>query len=186
MRRNPNLTPISELPHGKVGIGTYGGAVVRSFTDSRDVTIGRYCSFASGVEIWLGGNHRMDWVTTYPFTIIDSRWSYIDGGSKSKGDVIIGNDVWVGQNALILSGVTIGDGAVIGAHAVVGRDVPPYTIVAGNPAKPIRTRFPQDTIDRLIKISWWNWDNKKLERAIPLMMSTDIEAFLNAAEQGSL
>lgn len=185
-RRPADVTPIGELPPGTVGRGTYGPALVRSFTDSGSVTIGSYCSFAQGVEIWRGGNHRMDWVTTYPFTIIDKRWSHIDGGSKSKGNVVIGSDVWFGRDALVLSGVTIGHGAVIGARAVVGRDVPPYSVVVGNPGRAIRTRFSPEIVERLLALAWWDWDLARVERAVPAMMSDDIEGFLEKAERGEL
>ena len=106
----------------------------------------------------LGGEHRADWITTYPFNALFSEGAHITGHPSSKGDIVIGNDVWIGYQSCILSGVTIGNGAIIGAKSVVTKDVPPYAIVAGNPAKFIRYRFPQETIDKLENLAWWDWD----------------------------
>lgn len=100
----------------------------------------------------------------------------------TKGDIVIGNDVWIGKEATILSGVTIGDGAVVGCKALVAKDVPPYTIVGGNPAKVIKKRFPNDIIEKLLKIKWWDWEDEKIEKAIPLLLSNDMVAFLDFAE----
>ena len=102
---------------------------------------------------------------------------------RKNGDVVIGNDVWIGYGAVILSGATIGDGSIIGARAVVTRSVPPYAIVAGNPATIIRTRFDEKTIRRLINIQWWDWEDSKIEAYLPLMLQTDIESFLTRAEE---
>ena len=95
---------------------------------------------------------------TYPFNALFSEGAHITGHPSSKGDIVIGNDVWIGYQSCILSGVTIGNGAIIGAKSVVTKDVPPYAIVAGNPAKFIRYRFPQETIDKLENLAWWDWD----------------------------
>lgn len=173
-------------PEHRIGRGSYGDLEVVSFGERTSLTIGRYCSFAHGAKVMLGGEHRSDWVTTYPFSAVDQRFAGIEGHPKSKGDVRIGNDVWVAREALILSGVTIGDGAVIGARAVVSRDVAPYTIVAGNPAVEIRPRFPAEIVERLKRIAWWDWSEDRVERAMPQLLSTDIDAFLAAAESGSL
>jgi len=138
--------------------------------------IGKFCSIAMGTTIYLGSEHHVEWVTTYPFFAKFKKASF--ASNTTKGDVIIGNDVWIGDGALILSGVTIGDGAVIGARAVVTKDVKPYEIVAGNPAKHIRFRFTQDQIDKLLKIKWWNWDIKKIEENFPLLLSDNIDEFI--------
>lgn len=140
--------------------------------------IGNFCSIASGVTIMLGGEHRPDWVTTYPFNAILAEFHTITGHPATKGDVNIGNDVWIGVNALIMSGVCIGDGAVIGANSVVARDVEPYSIVAGNPARLIRKRFDQATTDALLKLQWWNWDTQKIKENVPLMLSNRISEFI--------
>jgi len=120
--------------------------------EEEGLIIGKYCSIAANVTIMLGGNHRYDWITTYPFSVIWPAYSYIKGHPKSKGFVVIGNDVWIGRNAMIMSGVHIGDGAVVGAGSIITKDVPPYAIVAGNPAKVVRYRFNEDQIERLLRI----------------------------------
>jgi acetyltransferase-like isoleucine patch superfamily enzyme len=105
-------------------------------------------------------NHRVDWISTYPFPAFTDKFPEAKGIEQfvtTKGDVTIGNDVWIGQHVTILSGVTIGDGAVIGAHSVVGKSIPPYAIAVGNPARVIRYRFDEKTIEMLLKIQWWNW-----------------------------
>lgn len=141
--------------------------------------IGKFCSIAYGTTFLLGGEHRPDFVTTYPFNRLVKSFEYIKGQPTTKGDIIVGNDVWIGDKAHIVSGVHIGDGAVIGAESVVTKDVPPYAIVAGNPAKFIRFRFDFDTIDKLLKIKWWDFSEEELINAIPLLQSQNIEEFIN-------
>jgi len=128
----------------------------------------------------MGGEHRIDWVTTYPFNVLNKKYSYVKGHPMSKGDIKIGNDVWVGMNATIMSGVTIGDGAVIANGSIVSKDVKPYEIVGGNPAKHIKFRFDEEIINNLLEIAWWNLNNELLEKYIPLMLNSDIEKFINA------
>ena len=137
-------------------------------------------------ESKLGGEHRTDWVTTYPFSEIDPRFAHIKGHPRTKGDINIGNDVWIGRDAFILSGVTIGDGAVVAARAVVTRNVPAYGVVAGNPATLLRYRFDPEVIERLLRTAWWTWPAERVEAAIPSLLSTDVSAFLDAAESGNL
>ncbi|WP_353953328.1 CatB-related O-acetyltransferase [Knoellia sp. S7-12] len=144
--------------------------------------IGSFCSIAARVQIFLGGEHRVDWVTTYPFSLFWPSARTIEGHPRRRGDVVIGNDVWLGSDAIILSGVRIGDGAVVGAGAVVRMDVPPYAVVAGNPARLVRMRFSEDVVQRLLELQWWNWPDRVVEEYLPLMLSTDIDAFLSAAE----
>jgi acetyltransferase-like isoleucine patch superfamily enzyme len=121
----------------------------------------------------------VDWVTTYPVNILFGR-ERVPGLPTTKGDVVIGNDVWIGQDAFILSGVRIGNGAVIAARSVVKEDVLPYSIVAGNPAQHIKFRFSKSVIRDLLNIAWWNWPRSKLEEAWPLLLSSDIQAFIAA------
>lgn len=173
-------------PQYSIGKGSYGDLSVVDFGEGTILTVGKYCSFARGSQVMLGGNHRADWVTTYPFSALDERFRSFRGHPQSKGDVVIGNDVWVAREAMILSGVTIGDGAVIGARAVVSRDVPPYTIVAGNPAVEIRSRFPAETVERLLALRWWDWPDERIAKAMPHLLSDRIEAFLDAAEKGGI
>lgn len=168
-----------------VGRGSYVHGTINIYAhEGANLKVGAYCSFAANVTIALGGEHRTDWVTTFPFNLYLEQARSITGHPASKGDVVIGNDVWVGINALILSGITIGDGAVIGANSVVTKDVPPYGIVAGNPARLVKKRFDDDLIDRLLKIEWWDWNEPKISESMPLMLSDNIEAFLDYAEKG--
>ena len=131
--------------------------------------IGRFCSIACGAKfLFTSGNHAMRSLSTYTFPIFFDEWNldpkHITEAWDKKGDIIIGNDVWIGYEALIMSGVTIGDGAIIGARAVVTKDVPPYTIVAGVPAKPIRRRFHDEVIETLQSAQWWNWEKERIEK----------------------
>jgi chloramphenicol O-acetyltransferase type B len=170
------------FPQFSIGRGTYGDPEVVSWDSGRMLTIGAFCSIAPGVRIFLGGDHRIDWVTTYPFSEMWEAGKRFPGHPSSRGDVIIGNDVWIGNEALILSGVTIGDGAVVGARAVVARDVPSYAIVAGNPARVVRMRFDDATIASLLKLRWWDWKDEEIARMMPLLLNNDIQRFLSEAE----
>jgi acetyltransferase-like isoleucine patch superfamily enzyme len=162
----------------KIGDWSYGEPQVVFWDAGATLTIGRFCSVAAGVTILLGGEHHPEWVTTYPFSLMFREASVLPGYPHTKGDVTVGNDVWIGRDALILSGVTIGDGAVIGAGSVVTKDVPPYSICAGNPARLVRFRFPPGTIEALLRIAWWNWPPETLSAAAPLLQSGDVEAFI--------
>ncbi len=177
---NPhNLTAIHlaklSRRHGyEIGAYSYGRPKVRFPETGRRLTIGRYCSIADHVEIMLGGNHRLDWATTYPFTALPEIWPtarHLEGSHASNGDVVLGHDVWLGSAAMILSGVTIGPGAVVAARAVVTRDVPPYGIVAGNPARLVRTRFDDSTIEALVAAAWWDLPADEVVALIPLLQS---------------
>jgi virginiamycin A acetyltransferase len=161
-----------------IGRFTYGEPSVMEWGEEAKLRIGSFCSIASDVNILLGGNHRTDWVTTFPFSVLWDEFQDIPGHPATNGDVIIGNDVWIGAGATILSGVVIGDGAVIGAKSVITKGVDPYTIVAGNPAKLIRKRFNSEVIDELLKVRWWDWDIDRIKEKLPLMLSTEVEEFL--------
>ena len=146
--------------------------------------IGNFCSIASGIKIFLGGNHRHDWVTTYPFGHIhqDIFNNFNgEGHPTTKGDIIIGNDVWIGQNTTIMSGIKIGDGAVIANNSHIVKDVEPYSIVGGNPAKLIRYRFTTEQIDKLLRIKWWDWEDEKINKFTPLLCNNNIDDFINKA-----
>jgi len=170
-------------PQYDIGRETYGNPKVYEWGEGKILKIGAFGSIAGNVQIFLGGNHRVDWVTTYPFNILHQSAQHIQGHPQSKGDVIIGNDVWIATDVIIMSGVTIGDGAVIASRALVVKDVPPYSIVGGNPAKVIKYRFSEDIIARLLKVKWWDWDDQKIEKFIPLLLDNDIEKFLKQAEE---
>ena len=170
-------------PQFSIGDFTYGTPDIKNYDNKTKLSIGKYCSFAGRVSILLGGEHRMDMSTTYPFAEIPEPWpetGAISDMTGSKGDVSIGNDVWIGHGATILSGVTIGDGAVIGASALVCRDISPYSIVGGNPAKTIKMRFDNETVSRLLKLTWWDWPEEKVRANIHLLCNTDIESLLIA------
>lgn len=167
----------------EIGAYSYGHPKVRFSETGAKLRIGRYCSIADKVEILLGGNHRLDWATTYPFTALPELWPSargLDGSHASRGDVTIGHDVWLGSGCMVLSGVTIGHGAVIGARAVVSRDVPPYGIVAGNPGRLVRTRFPDDVVAALLDGAWWDLPREKVASVIPLLQSDRIPDLLAA------
>jgi acetyltransferase-like isoleucine patch superfamily enzyme len=162
-----------------IGVGTYGQPRVLDYNDNTNLIIKNYCSIASNVTILLGGEHQSEWITTYPFkTILAFDVSIDFKEHKSKGDVVIGNDVWIGANATILSGVTIGNGAIIGAGSVVTKDVPDYAIVGGNPAKIIRYRFEKEIIEELLKIEWWNWSTQKINNNIEIICSENIDQLI--------
>ena len=157
LRRSP-IHPDIEWGAYTYGIGQIE---IHSWQDGTKLRIGAFCSIADNVTVFLGGNHRQDWVTTFPFASSPSPSALmgeIPGVSPtSRGDVLIGNDVWVGSHASIMSGVTIGDGAVIASFAHVVKDVAPYELVGGNPARPIKLRFPQMVVEELLRIRWWDW-----------------------------
>lgn len=166
--------------------GTYGTHLLRihdfRLPDGRWVgstlTIGKYCSIAAGVQIFLGGNHRTEWVTQYPFaSILDLPGRDQDG--YSNGPIVIGHDVWIGTDAMLMSGITIGDGAVVAAGSVVTKDVPPYTIVGGNPAKTIRLRFDPQTVERVHQMRWWDWPDGEIRARLDdtLMGPPEVAAF---------
>ena len=141
--------------------------------------VGRFCQIAAGVEFVMNGaNHQMNAVSTFPFYTLDG-WEMEPPALRDlpfKGDTVIGNDVWIGQNAVILPGVRIGDGAIVGANSVVGSDVPPYTIVAGNPARPLKTRFDDEMIGLLLAFRWWDKPVEEINALIPLLTCSDLEA----------
>lgn len=157
---------------GAINVITYAG-------DASRVTIGNWCSLAAGIEIMPGGNHRMDTVTTYRmYEGLGLEGSKQDGEPWSKGDVVIGNDVWLGRGVKILGGVTIGDGAVVAAWSVVTKDVAPYTLVAGVPARPVRQRFPDAIVAGLLRIQWWDWEDSVVLERLGDLTSNDVPAFI--------
>ncbi len=169
-----------------IGEHSYGSPSVIAYPgDSGTITIGRYCSIADGTELFLGGNHRLDWVTTYPLrAVLGLPGALEDGHPSSKGSISIGSDVWVGNDVRILSGVRVGDGAALGAGAVISRDVRPYAVVAGNPAREIRRRFSNPTIAALQRIAWWNWEDDLVRGRVNELCNPDLETFVARYERG--
>lgn len=150
------------------------------FPDRDDVDklfIGSFCSIATGVSFVMGGNqcHRLEWVSAFPFFYFDDDYTEnaIDGFANA-GDTVIGNDVWIGAEAMIMPGVQVGHGALIGARSMVTKNVEPYTIVGGNPAKPIRKRFSDNEIAMLLEMEWWNWPESQLKLAMKIICSSNV------------
>lgn len=193
------LKPLVNAPNVEIGEYTYyddpegpEGFVERCVLhhyphmDDR-LVVGRFCAIATGVRfIMNGANHALDGLSTFPFSIFGAGWENPaeDWKKGSRGDTIVGNDVWIGTHAVVLPGVNIGDGAIIGAYSVVARDVPAYGVAAGNPARTKKRRFDEATIARLVQIAWWNWTAEKIARALPAIRSGDVrklEAFAAGA-----
>ena len=162
---------------------TYGTPTIFWKNDDSKLIVGNFCSIADGVKIYLGGNHRTDWVTTYPFGHTNQHIFKFNGRGhpSTKGDVIIGNDVWIANNVTIMSGVTIGDGVVIANNSHVVKNVEPYSLVGGNPAKLIKYRFSQEQIEKLLQIKWWYWDDNKINKFTPLLCNNNIDEFIKSA-----
>ena len=152
-----------------IGDFTYGHPLIMTWGENTKLTIGKFCSIGANVQIYLGGNHHTDWLTTYPFNVLlKDQYPGIDGEcAATKGDITIGNDVWIGNNVMIMSGVTIGDGAVIAAGAVVTEDVTASSLVAGIPAKQKRILWQKVPA---VGMCWWDWPLEKLADAIPRLM----------------
>ena len=155
--------------------------VLYHYKINRDkLKIGKFCSIACGTKfLFNSANHTLGSLSTYSFPIFFEEWELdpknVADAWDNKGDIVVGNDVWIGFEAVILSGVKIGDGAIIGARAVVTKDVEPYTIVGGVPARPIRKRFDDKTIEELLRIRWWDQDAEKIKENLPAIMSGDIK-----------
>ena len=168
-----------------IGDYTYGRIKIKKFDDFTKLKIGKFCSFADKVTFLLGGEHNIDWISTFPFNEFFSEKieEKIIGHPASKGDIIVGNDVWIGYGSLILSGVTIGHGAIIGANSVVTKDIPAYAIAAGNPVKIYKRRFSEEIIKKMLEIAWWNWNIDKILKNASLLQSPNIEEFIKLYEK---
>ena len=158
-------------------VGNFERNVKYLFDFSEDrLIIGKYCMIASDVTFVMnGGNHLSEAVSAYPFAIFGEDWKDAMAGKSypHKGDLVVGNDVWIGYRATLTAGVTVGDGAIIATNATVTKDVPPYTIVGGNPAREIRRRFSQPMIDRLLTLRWWDWPPDRVTRNLHLLTADD-------------
>ena len=149
------------------------------------LVIGKFCAIAAGVQfIMNGANHAMTGFSTFPFNIFGEAWrkgfDFATIQAGFRGDTVVGNDVWIGMDAMLMPGVRIGDGAIVAARSVVAKDVPPYTIVAGNPARTVRQRFDDGTVARLLSIAWWNWPIEKITRNLDAIRGADLDALDHA------
>jgi acetyltransferase-like isoleucine patch superfamily enzyme len=167
----------------QVGDYSYGKVKVVSWGEGTTLTIGRFCSIAPTLTVLLGGEHRTDWITTYPFPEVFDDARGISGHVRTKGDVVIGHDVWIGDNVIILSGVRVGNGAVIGARSVVVKDVPPYAVISGNPAELLYYRFSASQVAALERIAWWNWPLERIKALLPTLLSGDVDGFIREFDQ---
>ena len=184
MTREERLEKLRQLrqqyPHRymdvvEIGDFTYGKPIVRKWDNKTILNIGKFCSIGDNVQIFLGGEHHTDKVTTYPFDVL------VDGQpTKTKGNVIIGNDVWIGNNVTILSGVTIGDGAVIGAGSVVAKDVQHYAVMAGSPARLKRVR---ECWPGILDVRWWDWPIEKIADGYDLITSDNVTGLIEFGER---
>ncbi len=165
----------------QIGDFTYGNPNVIFENDEAKLTIGKFCSIAEEVTIFLGGNHRIDWISTYPFNALNNYFPEavgISGHPATKGNVTIGNDVWIGRGVTIMSGVTIGNGAVIAAGSVVSKNIGDYEVWGGNPSTLLKKRFNDDEIAILQKLEWWHWDVADIKNNVSVLCSSNIN-FLN-------
>ena len=173
---NPNIL-VGEFTY--IADSDFESHVTHFYPWSRDnLVIGKFCQIAAGVEFVMNdANHQMNAVTTFPFYTLEG-WD-MDTPNPSempfKGNMVIGNDVWIGQKTVILPGVHVGDGAIIGANSVVGSDVAPYTIVIGNPAKVLRKRFDDELIGLLLKFRWWDKSVEEINHLIPILTCSDLK-----------
>jgi acetyltransferase-like isoleucine patch superfamily enzyme len=176
---------VCQDPRVEVGRFTYGAPRLLLWAEHERIYIGGFCSIADEVTIFGGGEHRTDWITTFPLRIaFGDPLAGRDGHPATRGATRIGNDVWLAYRATVLSGVTIGHGAVVGAGAVVASDIPPYAVVAGNPARVVRYRFPQDVIAKLIELRWWDWPLDKIRRNMDILCSPDHRRLLSLDLRG--
>jgi acetyltransferase-like isoleucine patch superfamily enzyme len=168
---------------GAIGDYSYGAFTLVHWNEGAKLFIGKFCSFAASTELMLGGGHRTDWITTYPFnSLCTEGWpnaASITGHPTTKGDIVIGNDVWIGRKCTIMSGVSIGDGACVASCSVVTRNVPEYAIVGGNPARIIRKRFDDSTIQRLLVLRWWDWPIEKINQSMTVLLGGDVSELLD-------
>lgn len=165
-----------------VDVGNFQKNVLYLFDFMGDkLKIGKFCQIATGVRfIMNGSNHALNGISTYPFKVFGKAWKDVPMDAVSKGDTVIGNDVWIGNSATIMQGVKIGDGAIIGTNALVTKDVEPYSIVGGNPAKLIRKRFDEESIQFLLELKWWDWPVEKITENLPAIVAADFSSLKQA------
>jgi acetyltransferase-like isoleucine patch superfamily enzyme len=158
-----------------MGNGSYSDGPVTLRLDLSNVIVGKYCSIGRNVVMDCGFNHNLKFGTTYPFNVLNPKFAHLKGHPVTKGDIVIGNAVWIGEESVIMSGVHIGDGAAVATRAVVTKDVAPYSLVGGVPARHIRYIFPKPIIEKFLKMRWWDWPQEKIYQRVPLLMSENYE-----------
>ena len=163
-----------------MGAHSYADGPVTLRLDLSNVIVGKYCSIGRNVVMDCGFNHNLKFGTTYPFNVLYPKFAHLKGHPVTKGDIVIGNAVWIGEESVIMSGVHIGDGAAVATCAVVTKDVEPYSLVGGIPARHIKYIFPKLTIEKFLKMKWWDWPWEKIEKAVPLLMSENFEKLFEA------
>ncbi|RED18426.1 acetyltransferase-like isoleucine patch superfamily enzyme [Pontivivens insulae] len=175
---DPTKDRIRKFGESKMFVGrfTYGDnkIVVRQWGEGASATIGSFCSIADGVVFMLGGNHRVDWITTFPFGHIFRTKlgkESVSGHPTTRGDIVVGHDVWIGENSVVMSGVQIGNGAVVAAESVVTNDIAPYEIWGGNPARKIKDRFDPEIVDALLQLSWWELELDTIRKISPKLLT---------------
>ena len=165
------------------GIGSYGLPQIHDWNEGATLEIGSFCSIATNVQILLGGHHHAEWLTTYPLLDMLNDAGDVPSCGFTRGDILVGNDVWLCSNSVVLSGVSIGDGAIVSAGAIVTRDVAPYSVVAGSPARHVRWRFDESTREALLAIAWWNWPVEEIARMATVLCSNDFNALFEYANR---
>lgn len=179
-----NLIKKGMLIVGKHTYGVNNLDIQTYYGSEAKVNIGKYCSIGPNITIITGGIHPTNWISTFPFR---AKWNLLgkfeDGMPCTKGSIEIGNDVWIGSGVTILSGVNVGHGAVLATGALVTKDVPPYAMVGGNPAKTFRYRFDEKKIIKLLEIKWWDWEEIKIKENVELLSSSNIKEFINSINE---
>ena len=175
-----------QVPGHEFGVGTYGQIVPLDWGGAK-LKVGNYTSFGPQVTIALGGEHNVEWVTTYPLTE-GFGLPPMKGHPHSRGDIEIGSDVWIGMQSLILSGAKVGHGCVVGARSMLTHrtEAPPFSILVGSPARVVRMRFDRPTREALLRIAWWDWPTERIKNAIPLLQSPNVQEFINAVLRGEI
>ncbi len=176
------------IADGTLVMGTmsyYAPNVVKYKGDTGRVIIGNFASVAPDADFYVGGLHRVEWVSLYGLrAMLELPGAYEDGFTHGRGDIVVGSDTWVTNGCTVMSGVTIGDGAVVGTKAVVAKDVRPYAIVVGNPAKEIGRRFGDEQVEALLRIKWWDWPTELVKARVDALSSPDIDAFIAEFDPG--
>jgi acetyltransferase-like isoleucine patch superfamily enzyme len=163
----------------------YAPRIVKFKGDTGRVIIGNFASIAADAEFFVGGLHRTEWVSLYGLrAMLELPGAHEDGFTHGRGDIVVGSDTWLTMGCTVMSGVTIGDGAVVGTKAVVTKDVRPYAIVGGNPAREVRRRFSDEQVEALLRIRWWDWPTELVQERVDLLSNADVDGFIARFDPG--